>query len=892
MDFESNHQQVSVTEENVSKPMMEVQSISSATLADIVDNDSSDFQEQGKIAENELPRKGSTRRARDLFENQPMADSERSSHDVTVVSEGVATASRKKFESGMVSNTTSAESRQIDDLPEAGIASQAKSVFENRHQGSYTRYVDEGLNEIHGGLASSAREAFETGQVQNAETKKDLKDDIKPASGLALNTKTMFEQGNVSNVSSSKERDEEGALPSRGVASKTREQFEKGIVSNVSSSNENGIDNKPESGTASKNKALFEQGEAFRSEQKTVGELDDLHDIASSGAATTVRSRFESGEYTREEKKEKRLSFNPAAGSSSAARSFFESGPKTTFTKQKETEEILSDSGLARNTRARFEKGEVIGAEGSPRTQKDDLPTQGSASGAKAAFEAASAERTYKKTTDIEKEMEMISQALQNPNRFDYDDEEDAKVDRKLVDDELKATAGKAAEARKRIEKGEFETHQHRTIDEEELQAAHGLAQDKKSLFESGQLNKQAKKTIDEEDLPVSRGIAMNTKSQIEQGSLVRKPKKMIEEEELPSSKGIAMEQKRLIDSGHYIQAGHKTIEDEDLPQATGAAQHQKTLFEKGVYEHAPKRTVDEEELAVAHGSAREQRMLFEKGVQEHSTRRTIDEEELQYSRGAASEQRKLFEQGVPEHKTKKTLNEEELAYASGNASEQRRLFEEGGAFERSPKKTMDDDEELAAARGAAQEQRRIFEEGHLVSKPKKYIEEEEFPGSMTAQRSAAEKNGEEFGNEPEESTAKKSVEEELSQIRGATSEQRRLFEQGNFQKGTTKKTIDDEDMSFASSNAALEQKRLFEQGHHESKVKKYLDEEEFPVSMTGRTVEVEQDEEPARYVSSDAKPGEIPSKFTSVNGTEETHDQDGSVSISVTSTQITADNE
>ncbi|XP_031549626.1 xin actin-binding repeat-containing protein 2-like isoform X2 [Actinia tenebrosa] len=838
MDFESNHQQVSVTEENVSKPMMEVQSISSATLADIVDNDSSDFQEQGKIAENELPRKGSTRRARDLFENQPMADSERSSHDVTVVSEGVATASRKKFESGMVSNTTSAESRQIDDLPEAGIASQAKSVFENRHQGSYTRYVDEGLNEIHGGLASSAREAFETGQVQNAETKKDLKDDIKPASGLALNTKTMFEQGNVSNVSSSKERDEEGALPSRGVASKTREQFEKGIVSNVSSSNENGIDNKPESGTASKNKALFEQG------------------------------------------------------SSSAARSFFESGPKTTFTKQKETEEILSDSGLARNTRARFEKGEVIGAEGSPRTQKDDLPTQGSASGAKAAFEAASAERTYKKTTDIEKEMEMISQALQNPNRFDYDDEEDAKVDRKLVDDELKATAGKAAEARKRIEKGEFETHQHRTIDEEELQAAHGLAQDKKSLFESGQLNKQAKKTIDEEDLPVSRGIAMNTKSQIEQGSLVRKPKKMIEEEELPSSKGIAMEQKRLIDSGHYIQAGHKTIEDEDLPQATGAAQHQKTLFEKGVYEHAPKRTVDEEELAVAHGSAREQRMLFEKGVQEHSTRRTIDEEELQYSRGAASEQRKLFEQGVPEHKTKKTLNEEELAYASGNASEQRRLFEEGGAFERSPKKTMDDDEELAAARGAAQEQRRIFEEGHLVSKPKKYIEEEEFPGSMTAQRSAAEKNGEEFGNEPEESTAKKSVEEELSQIRGATSEQRRLFEQGNFQKGTTKKTIDDEDMSFASSNAALEQKRLFEQGHHESKVKKYLDEEEFPVSMTGRTVEVEQDEEPARYVSSDAKPGEIPSKFTSVNGTEETHDQDGSVSISVTSTQITADNE
>lgn len=135
-------------------------------------------------------------------------------------------------------------------------------------------------------------------------------------------------------------------------------------------------------------------------------------------------------------------------GSSSAARSFFEGGPQTTFTKQKETEENLPDSGLARNTRARFEKGEVIGAEGSQRTQKGDLPTEGSARGAKAAFEAATAERNYKKSTDIEKEMEMISQALQDPNRFDYDDEEDDRTDRKLVDDELKATAGKAAEAR------------------------------------------------------------------------------------------------------------------------------------------------------------------------------------------------------------------------------------------------------------------------------------------------------------------------------------------------------------------------------------------------------------------------------------------------------------
>lgn len=118
------------------------------------------------------------------------------------------------------------------------------------------------------------------------------------------------------------------------------------------------------------------------------------------------------------------------------------------------------------------------------------------------------------------------------------------------------------------------------------------------------------------------------------------------------------------------------------------------------------------------------------------------------------------------------------------------------------------------------------------------------------------------FEDEHEESPGKKSIEEELSQVRGATREQRRLFEQGNFQQGATKKTIDDEDMSFARGHAALEQKRLIEQGHYESKVKKYLDEEEFPDTMTGRVVEVEEDNEPARYVSSEAKPGEIPTKY------------------------------
>lgn len=38
MDLESNVEQVTETEENVSLPKLEVQSVSSATLADIVDD--------------------------------------------------------------------------------------------------------------------------------------------------------------------------------------------------------------------------------------------------------------------------------------------------------------------------------------------------------------------------------------------------------------------------------------------------------------------------------------------------------------------------------------------------------------------------------------------------------------------------------------------------------------------------------------------------------------------------------------------------------------------------------------------------------------------------------------------------------------------------------------
>jgi hypothetical protein len=96
--------------------------------------------------------------------------------------------------------------------------------------------------------------------------------DVKPASGSALNTKAMFEQGNVSNVSSNKEQDAEDGIPSRGLASKTRAQFEKGPVSNVSSSHGDYDDNRPGTGSASKTKALFEQGKSLRQQGKIMRE--------------------------------------------------------------------------------------------------------------------------------------------------------------------------------------------------------------------------------------------------------------------------------------------------------------------------------------------------------------------------------------------------------------------------------------------------------------------------------------------------------------------------------------------------------------------------------------------------------------------------------------------
>ena len=55
---------------------------------------------------------------------------------------------------------------------QAGVASQAKAAFEHRTE-TYTRYEDEDLTRIHGGLAASTKAAFEANQVHNAEFKRE-----------------------------------------------------------------------------------------------------------------------------------------------------------------------------------------------------------------------------------------------------------------------------------------------------------------------------------------------------------------------------------------------------------------------------------------------------------------------------------------------------------------------------------------------------------------------------------------------------------------------------------------------------------------------------------------------------------------------------------------------
>ena len=118
-----------------------------------------EHEHDGKISLEERPKRGSIKRAKDALEKTPAEEMENYSQpaDLYVVSHtGVTKASREKFEKGEVESPEHAP-KILDDLPEAGVTSSKKDLFES---GTLEREADKNVDDladIQGGIASSAR---------------------------------------------------------------------------------------------------------------------------------------------------------------------------------------------------------------------------------------------------------------------------------------------------------------------------------------------------------------------------------------------------------------------------------------------------------------------------------------------------------------------------------------------------------------------------------------------------------------------------------------------------------------------------------------------------------------------------------------------------------------
>ena len=118
-----------------------------------------EHEHEGKIAVQELPKRGSIKRAKDAIEKGPEDGEMDHSQpaDLYVVSQtGVAKASRDKFEKGEVSSPEHAP-KILDDLPEAGVTSSKKGLFESGNLERRAEKRVDDLDEIQGGIACSAR---------------------------------------------------------------------------------------------------------------------------------------------------------------------------------------------------------------------------------------------------------------------------------------------------------------------------------------------------------------------------------------------------------------------------------------------------------------------------------------------------------------------------------------------------------------------------------------------------------------------------------------------------------------------------------------------------------------------------------------------------------------
>ena len=512
-------------------------------------------EQRGKIAEEELPKTGSARQAKQMFECQPQEKEKETPVDLEILS-GVTKASMKRYQENQASTSPSCQ-RELEDL-----------------------------HEIRGGIATSHRDAFEKGKVSNVERSTGAEEENLPTAGIASKTRASIESGTVIRAEDRYVRESDIAeeMPTAGSASAVRRRFE-GKTEDEEKA-ERRLSYEPEKGEAKGRLAMYMQSVEETSRKDHSQDEEDARPPP--GAARGVRQMFEQdkvihAETNRQDSWKDEL---PQSGAARASKEALKAAAAKGYEKSQVEDEALTP-GRASSTRTRFETGEFEDQKVVER--EEPIVSHGS----------------------TKEQMKQYQEAVQNqgPRRRTMDNEQE----------DLQAARGIALAVKSSYEKeGAPHVETKRTIVDEDFTGIQGRAKETTREIESGGLIKQTPKMVETEDFGVAQGVAKQTTRQIEKGELIKETHKMVEDEDFSGVSGIAKQTTQSIEKGELIKEAHKMVEDEDFSSVSGVVKGTRDRIDSGeMVKEAPVHNQDKGDLMGMQSVSNTRSVFNENGVEQ-----------------------------------------------------------------------------------------------------------------------------------------------------------------------------------------------------------------------------------------------------------------------------------
>lgn len=493
-------------------------------------------EKKGKITEEELPKSGSARRAKEIFESKPQEKGKNTQLDLEILS-GVTKATLRKYQENQTSDSSSSQ-REMEDL-----------------------------QEIKGGIAASHRDAFEKGKVSNVERSKGVAgEENLPTAGIASKTRASIEAGAVIRAKDRyvRETDVAEEMPTAGSASAVRRRFERKNEDEDKAKRR--LSYEPLEGEAKGRLAMYMQSVEESTQKKQFPDEEDARPPP--GAARGVRQMFEQdtvihAEANRQDSWKEEL---PQSGSAKASKEALKAAAAKGYEKQQVEDEGLT-VGKASSTRSRFEKGEFENRKLIDR------------------------EEPIVSSVSAKEQMKQYTEAVQNqaPRRRTMDSEQE----------DLQAARGIALAVKANYEKeGAPHVETKRTIADEDFSSIQGRTKETTRDIESGSFIKETPKMVETEDFGVTQGLAKQTTNQIEKGELIKETHKMVVDEDFTGVSSIAKQTTQQIEKGELIKETHKMVEDEDFAGVSGVVKGTSDRINSGeTIKEAPDGNFDEGEV-------------------------------------------------------------------------------------------------------------------------------------------------------------------------------------------------------------------------------------------------------------------------------------------------------